>query len=296
MLQILSPTNSTPHAKHFILRCMNLTPFKSLTWAYQLHYYLCFRTHRRRQCFLSQESFLKDLITEICERHEYHLLECQPHPDQLRSLVSLRPSQCVAKTIQTIKTNSSREWSRRFDLQPPLWARGYLARSVGQVRMNAVREYLDQQSSHHGYDSRLLPPVYRYRAKETVSLTARHASFDLNHHLVLSTCQRKGIFNSSLGRVLSEYWLRVAAKHTFAIDQISIVPDHIHMIVRIVPSMSIEECALLLMNNGQHFVWKEYPQVFIEAGINQLWQPSAYAGTCGEYTTGLIQKWLSSPE
>ena len=68
------------------------------------------------------------------------------------------------------------------------------------------------------------------------------------------------------------------------------------MIVRIAPSMSIEECALLLMNNGQHFIGKNYPPVLIEVGINQLWQPSAYAGTCGEYTTGLIQNWLSSRE
>jgi putative transposase len=239
---------------------------------------------------------LKEFITEICERHQYHLLECQPHPDQLRSLVSLRPDQAVAKTIQTIKTNSSREWGRRFNSLPPLWARGYLARSVGQVRISAVRKYLDQQSAHHGYDLRLLSPVHRYRAKEPKWLAASHASFDLNHHLVLSTCQREGIFNSSLGRALSDYWLRVASKHSFAIDQISVVPDHIHLIVRIVPSMSIEECALLLMNNGQHFVGKNYPQALIEAGINQLWQPSAYAGTCGEYTSGLIQKWLNSPE
>jgi hypothetical protein len=88
---------------------------------------------------------------------------------------------------------------------------------VGQVRISAVQTYLDQQSAHHGYDLRLLPP-------------------------------------------------------------------------------SIEECALLLMNNGQHFVGKVYPQVLIEAGINQLWQPSAYAGTCGEYTSGLIQNWLNSRE
>jgi len=60
--------------------------------------------------------------------------------------------------------------------------------------------------------------------------------------------------------------------------------------------MSIEECPLLLMNNSQHLVGKNYPQVLIEAGINQLWQPSAYAGTCGEYTSGLIQKWLNSRE
>src|SRR5437867_7726247 len=118
---------------------MNLTIFTSLVWAYQLHYYLCFRTHRRRQFFLSKESLLEELIGEICKRHEYHLLECQPHPDQLRCLVSLQPNQCVAKTIQILKTNSSREGARYLALQAPVWARGYLARSVGRVRIVAVR-------------------------------------------------------------------------------------------------------------------------------------------------------------
>lgn len=275
---------------------MNLTYFTSLTWAYQLHYYLGFRTHRRRQRFLSSESLLEELVAEICERHEYHLLECQPHPEQLRCLVSLRPHQAVAKVVQTLKTNSSREWNLRFETAPPLWARGYLARSVGQVRIGAVRKYLEQQSAHHGYESRLLPPVFKYRATEPSVLVASHAFFELDHHVVLATCQRKGVFDSVVGKALSDYWLRVASKRGFAIDQVSVVPDHIHLIVRIVPSMSIEECVLLLMNNGQHFVGLNYPQLLVQAGINQLWLPSAYAGTCGDYTTGLIQKWLSSAE
>jgi REP element-mobilizing transposase RayT len=63
--------------------------------------------------------------------------------------------------------------------------------------------------------------------------------------------------------------------------------------VRIVPKMSIEECALLLLNNGQYFIGQHYPQVLVQVGINQLWQPSAYAGTCGELTTALIKAWLS---
>jgi REP element-mobilizing transposase RayT len=85
----------------------------------------------------------------------------------------------------------------------------------------------------------------------------------------------------------------VALKRRFAIDQVSTVPDHIHLIVRIVPSMSIEECALLLMNNGQYFMAKNYPQLLIQARVDQLWQTSAYAGTCGRYTTGLMQRWLA---
>jgi putative transposase len=266
---------------------MFLTPFKSLIWAYQLHYYLCFRTHRRRQLLPSVEPLLKSLIHEICERHDYHLLSCKVYPAQLRIVISLRPNQPVAKVIQTIKSNTSRESTAR------LWARGYLAQSVGQARISAVREYLEKQSAHHGYDSRWLPPVYRYRAVEPVELMTSHAVFDLSHHLVMSTCWRKGIFSSGAGRALTDYWLRVAAKRRFAIDQVSTVPDHIHLIVRIVPSMSIEECALLLMNNGQYFMAKNYPQLLIQARVDQLWQASAYAGTCGRYTTGLMQRWLA---
>ena len=61
-------------------------------------------------------------------------------------------------------------------------------------------------------------------------------------------------------------------------------------------SVSIEECALLLMNNAQHFIGKNYPQRLVEAGINQLWEASAYAGTSGEFTTALIKAWLSTSE
>jgi putative transposase len=275
---------------------MDLTPFTSLTWAYQLHYYLCSRTHRRRQFFRGKQSALEELISETCERHDYHLLECQPHADHFRSLISLRPDQCVAKTIQNIKGNASRELGLKLEISPPIWARGYLARSVGQVRIDAVRKYLEQQPTHHGYDSRILPPVYRYRTHNPSELTSPHSIFELNHHLVFATYHRRGVFTSDLGRELTDYWLRVAQRHRFAIDQVSIVPDHVHLLVRIMPKMSIEECALLLMNNGQYFVGKNHSALLVDVGINQLWQSSAYAGTCGEYTSGLIQKWLSSAE
>ena len=97
-----------------------------------------------------------------------------------------------------------------------------------------------------------------------------------------------------MGQALTEYWLKVAAARDFGIDQVSFVPDHVHLIARILPKMSIEECVLLLMNNGQHYMGKHYPQVFVENGINQLWEASAYAGTCGNFTTALIKSWLRS--
>lgn len=277
---------------------MQLTPFTTLNWAYQLHYYLCFRTHRRRVCFAEahQAEALTSALTEICQRHDYHLLESQPYPDHLRCLLSLRPEQVISTAIQAIKANAARAVSVQLGLAVPVWARGYLARSVGRVTLAVVKEYLLQQAEHHGYAARHQPPVYRYRAAAPVRLTGQHASFDLNHHLVFATRHRRGIFSSNMGEALAHYWLRVAAKHGFAIDQMTIVPDHVHLLVRITPKISIADCALAMLNNGQHFIGKNYPWALVEAGVEQLWQASAYAGTRGQYTTALIKGWLSERE
>jgi len=74
---------------------MYLTPFTSLAWAYRLHYYLCFRTHRRRPVFTSKAAQLTEFVSEICARHDYHALEYQPRPDQFRCLLSLQPAQAI---------------------------------------------------------------------------------------------------------------------------------------------------------------------------------------------------------
>jgi len=159
--------------------------------------------------------------------------------------------------------------------------------------VSAFASPLEQQPQHHGYDRRLRPPVFRYLAKSGPPLTAAHAVFDLAHHLVFATRNRVGVFDSAVGKSLTEYWLKVAAKRGFAIGQVSIVPDHIHLIVRIAPKLSIEECALALLNHGQYFAGRDFPHRLVQAGIPQLWPPSGYAGTCGQITTALIKAFLS---
>jgi putative transposase len=193
--------------------------------------------------------------------------------------------------IQTVKTNLSRESCIALGLTPPLWERGYLARTVGRVRIDAVRKYLDGQAEHHGYASRLRPPVFRYVARDPVPLKAAHAAFELNYHLVFATRYRRAMFDSRIGGEMGAYWLRVAEKRGFAIDRMSVLPDHVHLMARTVPKMSIEVCALALMNNSQHWMVQRFASVLVKEKVDQLWQSSAYAGTCGEVTTALM-KWF----
>jgi REP-associated tyrosine transposase len=170
-----------------------------------------------------------------------------------------------------------------------MWADGFLARGVGRARIGAVKRYLDTQPEHHGYAQRALPPVYRYETKSPVALAAAHSVFDLNHHVVLATPYRRGILGSEIGKALVCYWLRVAEKKGFAVDRATVVPDHVHLLVRIVPKMSIEECVLTLLNNSHHWFGRHHTRLLADG---QLWQPSAYAGTSGKVATALVKYFL----
>jgi len=207
-------------------------------------------------------------------------------------LLSLRPTRLISDALKRLKGRSSAAICQRFGLAPPLWARGYLARSAGRVNVQAVKEYLATQAEHHGYANRVLPPVFRFKEETPKLLTTAHASFELSHHFVFATRFRRGVFASTTGEALVKYWTNVAALRGFAIDQVTVLPDHVHLLVRITPKITVEEVALSLMNNGQYFVAKHFPLTLVEAKIDQLWQPSAYAGTCGEVTTALLKAFL----
>jgi putative transposase len=273
-------------------RAVHLEPFKNISWAFQLHYHVCFRTHRRRAVLDDKAKLTaaSRMLAELCEVNDIHLIEKDCQSQHVQLLMSLRPTQVIAEAVKKLKGRSSAAMIKEFGLTPPVWARGYLARSTGRVRAEAVKRYLSTQAEHHGYSKRALPPVFKFIAAEPQALTTAHASFELSHHIVLATRFRRGVFGSKTGEALVNYWKRVAAKHGFLVDQATVLPDHVHVLVRTPPKT--REVVVSLMNNGQYFVAKNSPLALVEAKIDQLWQPSAYVGTCGELTTALLKAFL----
>ena len=205
---------------------MFLETYTGIEWAYQLHFYICFRTRWRRCAFgeAKREASLSRLLAEISTNHGYHLLQHRIYHDHLRCLLSLKPDQSISGAINKLKSNMSREFCLEFGLEAPLWATGYLARSVGRVRIQAVKQYLAIQAEHHGYSARVNPPVFRYRNDQPTVLRAAHAVFDLTYHLVFATRYRRGLFGSSLGSELVEYMLKVASKRGFALEEVTYSP------------------------------------------------------------------------
>lgn len=275
--------------------------FKALRAAYQLHYYLCFKTHYLRPMLHSNRvrQLVNDIVADVCSREQYHLLESDMTDDHLRLLLSLEPTQTVSRAVQMLKGNVNQKFTELFPRElehnctSVLWARGYFARSSGRVDIDVVRNYLASQVSHHGYRGNWTEALeYQNPNFKSPAFSMAHCVCKLDYHLVLVTQNRLPIFDEAIAPGLFDYITLIGKKHQFVIDRISLLPDHLHLIFEARPTVSVESCARAILENTHYWMGKNYCGVLKQTNGWDLWQHSFYAGTVGEYTTAQVKQFL----
>ncbi len=282
---------------------MSLSPhFRKLESAYQLHFYLGLKTHYLRPLFADHKLQLEvtDTVEDVCQRHGYHLLDTQCSPDHLRLMVSLKPEHTISRAVQMLKGNISRQFSlahpdllNRHLTRTP-WAKGYFARSSGTVDLETVRQYVANQAAHHGYRGEWAAALtYTNPDFRSPAFGFDHCVCILNYQIILVTKFRTALFDEYIGPKLFEYIVRVGRKRGFAVDRIGIMPDHLHLIIEGRPDLSVADYALSVMNNTQRWMEKHYSGVLQETKCWDVWQPSFYGGTIGEYSTAQARQFLA---
>jgi REP-associated tyrosine transposase len=275
--------------------------FQHLESAYQLHFYLCLKTHYLRPIFAGEhvQHFIRAATNDVCLRHDFHLLEASISDDHLRILLSLKPEQCVSNAVRLIKGNLSRQISMAFPdrlerlrVKSP-WAEGYYARSSGKVDLGAVRGYIENQVAHHGYRGTWTGAL-RFKNDEfhSPAFKLSHCLCMLDYHLVFATEHRAPVFDEAIAPRLFEYVTAVGRRRGFVVERVTLLPDHIHLMIEALPGVSIYDCALALVNNTALWMGKNYWGVLQQTAAWNVWQPSFYAGTVGAYSTAQVRKFL----
>jgi REP element-mobilizing transposase RayT len=268
--------------------------FKALDAAYQLRFYLCLKTKYLKPTLATPEAqtLTRQVLAEVCERRKYHLLETQLSQDHLRLLISLRPHHTVAETVRMLKGNLQYRFGKEPELVAPL-AKGYFARSVGTVEVDRVRKYVDNQVAHHGYQGDWTKPL-NYVNEDFVSpaFNFAHNVSMLDYQLVFVTQDRRQLFDESMAPRLFEYLLAIGRKHHFVVDRIGLLPDHLHLLIEGIPSVSVEQYAFAIMNNTRYWMERCYVGVLKQTKGWDVWRPSYYAGTVGEFTTVQLNHFL----
>jgi putative transposase len=229
--------------------------------------------------------------------YEIHLLEFASTEQQIQGLLSLTPAEATSVAISKTKGRISKWLSDRIsdpkNVQK-LLATGYFAVTVGQSNAAAVDQYLKEQSEHHGYVDRARPPVFvrsiSHSDEAIRKLQTDHAVTMLRYHLVFAVPFRRGVFTADLAGEVTNRWIEV--QDLFSIDKVSFLPDHVHIAVSVHPKVSPAVVVCELMNSSQEFMWQQFSNLIVKAGVERLWQPSAYIGSFGDLSSNAVSAYM----
>ena len=278
------------------MRGQSTPPFHNLPAAYQLHYHFAFHTKYTKPRFTSNEhtDFFATHLPDVCQHNGYHLLDYRVEPEHLLCLVSLRPEHVPSDVAHRLKGTLSYRFGQWSNAKGSLWGRGYFVRSVGKVNLSVVKRYIAQQAEHHGYSGRGFVPVVRYRNPNPPTLSLPHTAFELNYHIVLVSQYRESLFDPQLARAVWQYGHRVAEVKQFVLHRVTILPDHVHLLVATTPKMGAEQCALAVMNNSWAYLTKHFWGALKVLKLWDVWQQSYYVGTVGAVTTAQVKHYLKT--
>jgi len=117
----------------------------------QLTYHVVFGTKFRARCLTeSIQDRLYEYMGGTIRAKKGQLIQIGGMPDHVHILARLSPALSVAEVIRDVKANSSK-WLNQLKEFASLfeWQIGYGAFTVSYERIDAVRNYIQNQKEHH---------------------------------------------------------------------------------------------------------------------------------------------------
>jgi putative transposase len=122
--------------------------------AFDITYHLVLVTkYRRRALTATMLEECREIFANVLEHWRCQLIELNGEPDHLHILLRAHPALDLSRLVNNLKTASSRRLRNRhrahlnrFYSKPVLWHRAYFVASVGNVSLETVRRYVQNQA------------------------------------------------------------------------------------------------------------------------------------------------------
>ncbi len=114
----------------------------------------------------------------------------------------------------------------------------------------------------------------------------RHATYNINYHLVWCPKYRKKILVGALKTLVEETIRDVCRQRGWELLELTVQEDHLHVFLSARPIFSPMFIVKVLKGTTAVKAVKEY------RFANRFWSPSYYVGTAGTVTQKTIQKYI----
>lgn len=107
--------------------------------------------YRRSVLMPPVDSRLKQIINEVAEERNAHVVELEVMPDHVHLLVEVDPQLGIHKLVKLMKGRSSHHLRQEFPSLrsriPTLWTNSYFVATVGGAPLHIVKQYIENQKN-----------------------------------------------------------------------------------------------------------------------------------------------------
>lgn len=113
-----------------------------------------------------------------------------------------------------------------------------------------------------------------------------------NYHLAFNVKYRKRVLIGDIAAKAKEIIENIASKSGCKIQEIKIMPDHVHLLISIPPQVKISDVVKKLKGGSSRYLFQEFPQLKTELRKGHLWGASYFVRTTGNVTMGTVKKYI----
>lgn len=122
--------------------------------------------------------------------------------------------------------------------------------------------------------------------------TDGHVAFDCHYHFVWVTKYRLKLLEDGADERLKEVLYQVADERGVKIEEVKVMPDHVHVVVAMSPNIPAKSIMKSFKGRSSHILTHEFPN--IKSRTPSLWTRSYFVATTGGANLSVIKQYVAS--
>ena len=123
----------------------------------------------------------------------------------------------------------------------------------------------------------------------------RRYIYNFHYHLIWVTKYRNKTFTTdALANEMKEILSGIAEANKIVIENMEVMPDHVHMLISFPPSKAPTSAIKALKGRSAYMFLKRHPEIRQSQYLGgHLWSPSYYMSTLGNMSKDVVERYIN---
>jgi len=119
-----------------------------------------------------------------------------------------------------------------------------------------------------------------------------HTTSRLRYHIVFTPKYRRRVLQGRLAERLEELMRQACESRRWAIHELSIQPDHVHLLIQVLPKDSVPTVTQILKGGTSIVIRREFPELQEFLWGKSLWADGYFAETVGHVNESIVRAYI----